>query len=328
MPHSLPQPAVPRAQRKVVVVAYERLRTFEFGITVELFGLRRPEFDFTWYGFEVCAAEQRRMAAAGGIEVVADGGLERLDNAGTVIVPGWRDVREAPPAALCDALARAHADGARMVSLCTGAFVLAAAGILDGRSATTHWLHTAELARRFPKVHVHPNRLYTEDGPVFTSAGSAAAIDLCLHLIRKDFGSDTAFRVSQRLVAPPHRSGGQAQYTPMPEAESDESSLAKVMVWLTQDLRRPVAIGDIAAQAHMSKRTLHRRFTEATGKGPLAWLMDQRLRSARQMLRHTDLSIDDVALACGFVSVETFRQQFKKRVGVSPSSYRETFDAH
>ncbi|WP_207005340.1 transcriptional regulator FtrA [Trinickia mobilis] len=309
----------------VTAVTYEGLCTFEFGIAVEVFGLARPEFDFPWYKFTVCAAERRPIAAVGGIMFSAPHGLEELSVADTIVVPGWRDIFEEPPAELCDALVSAQTRGARLVSICGGAFVLAAAGLLDGKSATTHWRFADELARRYPRISVRADKLYTDDGQILTAAGSAAGIDLCLHLVRKDYGVDVAYIVSQRLIAQPTREGGQSQFIPTPSKSVADPQLTKVMAWLASDLRKRVSISELAARVHLSERTLHRRFVDYTGKSPLEWLTVERLRRARLLLEHSDMSIEEIGCEAGYGNVEAFRRQFKARVGLAPSSYRTAF---
>ena len=207
--------------RLVVALAYDGLCTFEFGIAIEVFGLPRPEMGPDWYRFAVCAVDQGRMRAVGGFQLVADGGLELLEEAGTIIIPGWRSAHGAPvPPALIESLRRAHARGARLMSICSGVFVLAAAGLLSGRRATTHWRYVERLSAAYPDIKVEPDVLYVDEGSVLTSAGSAAGIDLCLHVVRHDFGAEVANRLARRLVVPPHREGGQAQFIerPMPPA--------------------------------------------------------------------------------------------------------------
>src|SRR6516225_601114 len=214
---------------KVVVLAYDRLCTFEFGCAVELFALARPELGVPWYEFAVCTLERGPLRAAGGIEVRVRRPLRLLDSADTIVIPGWRDPAEAPPPALLAMLRRAAARGARLCSICSGVFVLAAAGVLDGCRATTHWRYVAQLAARYPRIRVEPNALYVDEGRVLTSAGSAAGLDMLLHLVRRDHGSAVANRVAQRLVVPPHREGGQAQFVPRPMPHDESGRIAKLM---------------------------------------------------------------------------------------------------
>ncbi|WP_263262310.1 transcriptional regulator FtrA [Pseudomonas sp. RIT-PI-S] len=309
----------------VAIVAYDGLCTFEFGIAVEIFGLARPEFDFPWYRHRIVAADAGPMRAMGGFQIMADAGLEGLAEAGTVVIPGWRDRDLPPPPALLDALRTAYQRGARLVSICSGVFVLAAAGLLDGKRATTHWRYTDELAERFPSIDVDPGVLYVDAGQIITSAGSAAGIDACLHLVARDFGTAVANSVARRLVMAPQRSGGQLQFIPAPVARDSRHDLAQVLDWARQRLHRPLSVAAMAERALMSERTFLRRFTEATGLGPKAWLQQARLALARELLEASALPIDRLAERCGFGSVESFRLAFRKHSGLAPSAYRERF---
>lgn len=309
----------------VAILAYDGLCTFEFGIAVEIFGLARPEFDFPWYKHRIVAVDDGPMRAMGGIQVLADGGMEWLEQARTIIIPGWRDRGAAVPEALISALRQAHARGARLVSICSGVFVLAATGLLDGRGATTHWRYTAELAGRFPQIRVDPDVLYVDSGQVITSAGSAAGIDACLHLVARDFGTQVANSVARRLVTSPQRSGGQAQFIPAPVSRAPRNDLSRVMQWARERLHTPLEVRDLASEAAMSERTFLRRFTEATGRPPKAWLQHERLGRARELLESTEQNTDQIAARCGYRSVESFRVAFRSVVGVPPSVYRERF---
>lgn len=309
----------------VALLAYDGLCTFEFGIAVELFALPRPEFDFAWYQHCVVAVDPGPMHALGGFTVTANADLEALDKARTVIIPGWRNRAERPPQALLDALCRAHARGARLLSICSGAFVLAAAGLLDGQRATTHWRYCEELAARFPAIAVEPAVLYVDDGQVITSAGSAAGIDACLHLIERDFGAQVANTVACRLVMAPLRAGGQAQFIPAPVAQTPRHDLAALLDWARERLHEPLTLRQLADKALMSERTLLRRFNEATGMTPKRWLQHARLAQARALLESSTLNLARVAERCGFASVEHFRVAFRKGVGVAPSVYRDSF---
>jgi len=313
----------------VVVVAYDGLCTFEFGCAVEVFGLPRPEMGPDWYRFAVAAAEPGPLRAAGGITVGVDGGLDLLAEAGTIVVPGWRAADAPVPAALCDALRAAHAAGARVLSLCSGAFVLAAAGLLDGKRATTHWRYFDALAARYPGLTLVPDVLYVDEGSVLTAAGSAAALDLCLHLIRRDWGPRLANHVARRLVVPPHRDGGQTQYVerPVPRERAAGSRLAGLLDRVRAALDQDWPIERLAAEAAVSPRALHRRFQEASGTSPGAWLLAERLARARELLEDAMLPIEDVAAACGFGTAATMRHHFRTTLGVSPAAYRARFRA-
>ncbi len=313
----------------VVAVVYDRLCTFEFGCAVEVFALPRPEMGEGWYRFAVAAAEPGPLRAAGGITVGVDGGLDLLAGAGTVIVPGWRGADAPVPAALCDALHSAHAAGARVLSLCSGAFVLAAAGLLDGKRATTHWRYFDALATSYPGLTLVPDVLYVDEGSVLTAAGSAAGLDLCLHLIRRDWGPRVANQVARRLVVPPHREGGQAQYVErlVPRERAGGSRLAGLLDRVRAALDQDWPVERLAAEAAVSPRALHRRFQEASGTSPGAWLLAERMARARELLEEAALSVDDVAAACGFGTAATMRHHFRTTLGVSPAAYRGRFRA-
>jgi AraC family transcriptional regulator, transcriptional activator FtrA len=306
-------------------MAYDGLCTFEFGIAVEVFGLPRPEFTFPWYQFAVVAAEGRRARAMGGIVIEADAGLELLELATTIIIPGWRDRTEHPPEPLLHAIRQAVERGARCLSICSGVFVLAAAGLLDGKRATTHWRHMPDLKRQYPQINVEEDVLYVDEGNVITSAGSAAGIDACLHLIRRDFGSKIANVVARRLVMPPHRDGGQAQYVAAPVQERPGRSIAASMDWARQRLAEQFDIADLAQVAAMSKRTYLRRFRDAVGMTPKLWLQRERMFRAQELLEATAMPLTDIAERCGYVSLETFRVAFRRALGTSPAAYRLRF---
>ena len=309
----------------VAVLAYDGLCTFEFGIAVEIFGLARPEFTFPWYRFAVVAADSGKLHATGGVTLEAASSLHTLSRARTIVVPGWRNRAEAPPPELVAALRRAHARGARLLSICSGVYVLAATGLLDGRRVTTHWRYAEDLARRYPAVRVDPNVLYVDEGNILTSAGSAAGIDACLHLVARDFGWRVANAVARRLVTTPHRAGGQAQFirTPLPDASG--SAVASVMEWARQNIARPLRIRDLARRAAMSERTFLRRFVDAAGTTPKVWLQHERIARAQDLLESSDRPLDHIAESCGYQSAETFRSVFRARVGISPAAYRRQF---
>lgn len=309
---------------RVVVLAYEGLCTFEFGIVVEMFGLPRPELK-QWYQFSVCGLDKRPVRAIGGITIVPTRGLSELQSADTIIIPGWPKPIAPPPPQLVRALIKAHERGARLVSLCVGSFVLAATGLLNGRRATTHWGFVDAMARAFPLVRIEPDVLYLDEGDILTSAGSAAGIDLCLHIIRKDFGAIVANTVARRAVIPPHREGGQAQYIDKPIGEAAHPWLSKLLHWAHGRLQGPITVAELARAAHTSKRTLSRRFTATTGVSPLQWITGLRLKRAKDLLETTTLSIEEVAQESGFGSAAVLRHHFRMGVKVSPSTYRGRF---
>ncbi|WP_410567984.1 helix-turn-helix domain-containing protein [Amycolatopsis sp. cmx-4-61] len=300
----------------VALAATDGMLSFELTIATEVFG------DDPRYGFAVCGSAPVRV---GRFLLEPDHDLDRLARADTVLVPGWADVDAAPPADLVGAVRAAHARGARVASLCTGAFVLAAAGLLDGLRATTHWAHTDVLAARYPAVTVDPDVLYVDNGQVLTSAGKAAAMDLCLHLVRADHGPAAANAIARRLVVPPHRAGGQAQFVPAPVPSRDDHPLASLLPWITARLDRPLTVADLARRANLSTRQLGRHFRAATGATPLQWLLNQRIRRAQELLEHTDAGIDAVAEAVGMGTATTLRRHFNRTVGVPPDTYRRTF---
>lgn len=309
----------------VAILVYEGLCVFEFGIALEIFGLPRPELDVAWYGHQIVAVDPGPMHALGGFRIAVDAGLDALDTARTIIIPGWRSHHETPPEALLQALRRAHARGARLLSICSGVFALAATGLLDGKAATTHWQFCAELAERFPLITVDPNVLYVDSGQLITSAGSAAGIDACLHLIARDFGTHIANSVARRLVMAPQRTGGQAQFIVAPVSKSPRNELTRILQWLREHLDQPLSVGDMAARVAMSERTFLRRFVETTGLPPKTWLQQERLNRARALLESTDQSMAGIAQACGYRSVESFRAAFRNAIGLPPTAYRERF---
>ncbi|MEM7377564.1 MAG: transcriptional regulator FtrA [Pseudomonadota bacterium] len=309
----------------VCAIAYDGLCTFEFGITVELFALPRPEFE-TWYRFASVKAEPGPVRAAGGITVDATDGLGRLEEASLIVVPGWRGADAPVPQGLQRALRAAHRRGARVASICSGAFVLAAAGLLDGKRATTHWRYTEQLAAQYPDIHVDPDVLFVEDGTVSTSAGSAAGLDLGLHLIRQDFGAQVAASVARRLVLPAQRDGGQRQFVPRPDPKSRVgSNLAALQDRVRASLNEDWPVDRMAAKVATSSRTLARRFHEEVGTTPLNWLKAERVLRAAELLEHTSAPLSDIGDACGFGSAETFRREFRKTMGVPPNRYRSQF---
>ena len=309
----------------VVTLASDRLAMFEFGIAAEFFALARPELDFVPYRFVVAAADPPPLRGLGGIRVDVDGGLELLRGANLIVVPGWRDLDEAPRPEITRALREAVEGGARVASICSGAFLLAHAGLLDGRRATTHWRHTERLARLFPNVRVEPDVLYVDEGNVMTSAGSAAGIDLLLHLVRKDYGPQIANMFARRMVVPPHRDGGQSQFVVQPIAVRTNDRIASVADWMAANLGEAITIETLAGRAAMSGRTVPRRFRAATGTAPIEWLIRLRVRRAQDLLETTGAPIDHVAHQAGFGASETLRHHFRRVVGTTPSAWRSSF---
>jgi transcriptional regulator GlxA family with amidase domain len=298
---------------------------FELAVPCEVFG---PRDDFPvpwWYDVQLCAVQDSPVRTAE--RLLFDGalGLDELIQADTVIVPACADTQDDPPPALLQALRAAADRGARIASICTGAFALAAAGLLDGRPATTHWMHAAELAYRWPAVQVEPNVLYTDGGQILTSAGASAGLDLCLHIVRQDHGSRIANALARRLVIPPHREGGQAQYIEQPLPIDGSPSLGPCLDWAREHLELPLTVEDLAHQALMSPRTFARRFREVTGTTPLQWLCAERVRRAQDLLENTEDTIDRVAVMCGFGSAQRLRTHFTRINHVTPHEFRRTF---
>lgn len=313
------------SNRLVAALVYDQLCSFEFGCTVEVFGLPRPELGERWYEFVTCAAEPGPLRAIGGLRVHAEAGLDVLARAGTIVIPGWKSPDAAPSRELVDALRSAHAAGARLVTICSGVFPLAAAGILTNETVTTHWRYAEKLQAMHPQLRVDANVLYVDAGQILTSAGSAAGLDLCLHLVRRDFGGAVANQVARRLVIAPHRNGGQAQFIDRPILPRADNRLADVIAELAARLHEPLTIATMAQRAAMSPRNFMRRFHEATGKTPLEWLIDARIAHARELLEATELPVDKIAARSGFGTAATLRHHFRRKLALSPAEYRERF---
>ncbi|HDR2706249.1 TPA: transcriptional regulator FtrA [Enterobacter mori] len=311
---------------RVVVLAYDGLCTFEFGVAVEIFGLPRPEMGESWYRFAVAGVDEGELRATGGIRILADGDLSLLERADLILVPGWRGIDAAVPDALCDALRRASARGCQLLSICSGVFVLAATGLLNGRKATTHWRYIEALKTRYPAIDVVEDVLYQDEGDILTSAGSAAGIDLCLHVVRRDYGMEAANRVARRLVIPPHRDGSQTQQLSRPVAQLRESQrLGQLFDFLHQHLALAHTVDSLARRVGMSQRTFLRRFQDATGTTPTRWLLNERLLRVKDYLENSKLSIDSIAEQTGFGQAATLRHHFRQHYALSPARYRKQF---
>lgn len=311
----------------VVAPVYDGLCTFEFAIAAEIFGLPRPEMGPGWYRFASAAIEPGVLRAHGGLRVTSDGGPELLDRADLIVMAGWKGADVPVPEALVQRLRAAWARGARLASICSGAFVLAATGLLDGRRAATHWRYAERLRERHPAIDVDAQVLYVEEGRVLTSAGSAAGIDLMLHLVRSDFGVEAANRVARRLVMPAHRSGGQAQFIERPVPADREHRLAGVLERVRADLAANWTVERMAEAASMSPRTFVRRFAESTALSPGDWLIAERVAEAQRLLEASRLPVEQVAAAAGFGSAQALRHHFQARLGLSPRAYRAAFNA-
>lgn len=314
-----------KPNRQVAVLIYEGVCAFELGIVAEVFGLDRPEMGRDWYRLVSCSEHAGPVLTNSGLRVAAECGLDAFDQAGTIVIPGWRSDGMAPSTYLREALLAAHSRGTRIVTICSGAFLLASIGLLAGRRATTHWLYADRLKAAHPAVEVDANVLYVDHGDVLTSAGSAAGIDLLLHIVRKDFGADAANTVARRMVVAPHRSGGQAQFVDRPVPQHGKDQLAAVLDAVRKDPAARWTVEAMAAAAAMSMRTFMRRCRDATGLSPGVWVTEQRVTAACELLEATDLSIEMVALHAGIGSAANLRISFRSRLGISPSAYRETF---
>ncbi len=304
---------------------------FELAVAVEVFGLDRRELSDPWYRFRVVATgPDRPEVQGGGFALLTRHRLDALADVDTLVVPAWDTTATTEPEVL-DAVRAVHDRGGRVVALCSGAFLLAEAGLLDGRRATTHWMYADALARRFPAVEVDPDVLYVDGGDgVFTSAGTAAGIDLCLHLVRADLGAEVANAVARRMVVPPHRTGGQAQYVAAPVAPARDGGdggdpLPGTLDWALEHLDEPLTVEILARRALQSPRTFARRFRERTGTTPLQWLLRQRILAAQQLLEAGGLPVELVAQRCGFGSAAALRSHFRRHVGTTPLAYRAAF---
>jgi AraC family transcriptional activator FtrA len=306
----------------VAAVAHPGMGAFEFGVCVEVFALRRPELDVAWYDFALCVPDGS-VTGVGGFSLASAHGLEVLERADTVVAIGWSPAQQAAPE-LVAAIRAAHARGSRVMSFCSGVFLLAQTGLLDGRRATTHWMYADELRRRHPAVAVDPAVLYIDEGDVLTSAGTAAAIDLCLHVVRSDHGTEVANAVARRMVVPPHRQGGQAQFVRAPLPRTG-SAVHPLLEWMRAHLDQPMSLELLAARAYMSPRTFSRRFRDATGTSPAKWLLHQRLDLTRELLETSDQTLDRIAATVGFGSAVTLRHHFAAVLGTSPTAYRRAF---
>ncbi|MFC6075339.1 helix-turn-helix domain-containing protein, partial [Microbispora camponoti] len=299
---------------------------FELAVPCEVFGTDRSDLVDPWYELRLCAAEPGPLRTTAGLRVDTPYGLDDLLQADTVVVAAVaRAVQLDPPQDLVEALRIAHGRGKRIMSICSGAYVLAAAGLLNGRRATTHWLNGGDFAHRFPEIDFDPVPLYIDEGDIITSAGTGSVIDACLHLVRQDHGAAIANEVARRMVVPPHREGGQAQYTQVVTAPGRNDSLTPVLDWARDHLGEPLTVPRLAQVAHLSERTFARRFRDTMGISPLQWLLQQRVRLAQELLETTDESVEDIARRSGFGAAATLRYHFGRVTSVSPQTYRHVF---
>ncbi|MBB3640012.1 GlxA family transcriptional regulator [Variovorax atrisoli] len=314
------------AAETVAVVAFDGISPFHLSVPCMVFGEDRTDAGASRFRVQVCASEPGELRTNAGFSLVVPHGLEAIRRARIVVVPSWRDDCSAAPPALIRALQAAHRRGATVMGLCLGAFVLAEAGLLDGRPATTHWKLAPAFAKQYPKVKLQPEVLYVEDGNVLTSAGTAAGIDCCLHLLRVRYGAETANRAARRMVVAPHRQGGQAQYIEQPvPAAAERDRLAPLLEWLGRHLDRPHDLDDLARRALMSRRNFTRRFRESTGTTVGQWMQNQRLALAQRLLETTDHPVERIATGAGFGSAVSLRKHFVSAFKLSPTAYRQQF---
>ncbi|NJP52445.1 helix-turn-helix domain-containing protein [Streptomyces sp. SBST2-5] len=312
--------------RNVAAVLLNGVNPFELGVVCEVFGIDRSDEGLPVYDFAVASAEGPVLRCNSGLTLQVEHGLDRLEEADLVAVPAGSGFESRPfPPELLEALRRAVDRGARVLSVCSGVFVLAAAGLLEGRRCTVHWRHAETLSRQYPHLTVEPDVLYVDEDPVITSAGTAAGIDACLHLVRKEEGPEVANKIARRMVVPPHRDGGQAQYIERPLPQHRGDTVAEVLVWMERNLDQEVTVEQLAARAHMSPRTFARRFQQETGTTPYRWILRQRVLLAQQLLEQTDETVDTIAGRTGFGNAAALRHHFVRAVGTTPQAYRRTF---
>ncbi len=310
----------------IVALVYNGLCTFEFGIASEIFGLFRPEINGGWYKFKSVSLEIGPLLAAGGLEFSASGSLKDFEQADTIIIPGWRGKDEFVPEIICKALKDASRRGTRIVTICSGIYVLAAAGLLTGRKITTHWRFIHDFKKKYPDVSIEPNSLYIDDDNIMTSAGSSAGIDLCLYMVRKDYGVKIANSVARRLVMHAHRQGGQAQFIEQPVPKENEAHrLSVILDYVRSNLNQSHSVSSLASLSGMSSRSFQRKFVALTGLPVGQWVTHERLASACSLLEISKIPMDDIAKAVGISNVENLRYHFRKYFGISPGDYRKRF---
>ncbi|OIK27734.1 GlxA family transcriptional regulator [Streptomyces malaysiense] len=312
--------------KNVAAVLLNGVHPFELGVVCEVFGIDRSDEGLPVYDFAVVSAEGPELGTHCGFTLSTPHGLERLEEADLIAVPAGESYvdRDYPPELLA-ALRRAVERGSRVLSVCSGVFVLAAAGLLDGRRCAVHWHHAGQLARRYPRLAVEQDVLYVDEDPVITSAGTAAGIDACLHLVRKEQGPEVANKIARRMVVPPHRDGGQAQFIERPLPKTPCDTVGEVLVWMEEHLDLEVTVEQLAARAHMAPRTFARRFQQETGTTPYRWILRQRVLRAQELLEGTDETVDTIAARTGFGTAAALRHQFVRALGTTPNAYRRAF---
>ncbi len=309
----------------VVALIYDRLCIFEYAIAYEVFGLERPEMGENWYRFESVAIDTGTLRSQSGFDIHSHANRSLIDEADIIIIPGWKGAEETVPEELCERLRAAYLRGATLASICSGAFVLAATGLLDGATITTHWRYADALRARHPAICVDETSLFRQNGNIYTSAGSAAGIDLMIEIVRRDFGPEAANSVARRLIMPAHRTGGQAQFLERPVPARSENSVAPTIDHVRANLGQAWSIARMAQLAGMSRRTFERRFAEATGLGPGEWLIAERVEAAKDILTQSPRPIEEVAEAIGFGSAHVLRKHFKNKVRLTPTQFRQEF---
>jgi len=309
----------------VCVLAYNGMHLFEMGIASEIFGLPRPEFN-AWYDFKIVSSEPKSLNVLGGITIQASYDLTLLEKASLIIIPGWKAEGMPIPTPVKDALCKGFRNGARLASICSGVFLLAQCGFLTGKKATTHWKHSQKLSNLYPDVNVDEDVLYIDEGQILTSAGSAAGVDLCLHIVRQDFGSDIANQVARRLILPAYREGGQAQYISRPMPKERGGKIAPLLDKIRSNLNIEWTNEKMAQIAGLTPRTLLRRFKDTIGESPQNWLIGERIERTKELLETTSLSISELAETTGFVTPETLRHHFRRKVGTNPTQYKNGFN--
>lgn len=320
---------MPNQQRHIAVLIYDQLCMFEFACVAEVFGLPRPEVGDNWYRFDTFSIDDQPVSCQYHGQMQPSANIDDLFKTGnypdTIIIPGWTGTDIAPPPALIERLIAAHTNGSRLLSVCSGVFVLAATGLLDGKQATTHWRYLSLLQAQYPHIAITNDVLFVDNQTLLTSAGSAAGLDLCLHLVRTDFGSKIANTVARRLVLSPLREGSQAQFVEAPVPTHTRSSISAILEQMQQNLQDDQPVAKLAKSANMSERTFLRRFKASTGTTPNQWLTEARLQYAKSLLETTTMPIETLAEQAGFGTATTLRLQFRKRLKVSPMAYRKMF---
>lgn len=314
-----------KKQKHVAVLIYDGLCMFEFACVAEIFGLPRPELGNNWYQFSTASVDGKDVSCQYQGKITPTSSLEHLPDIDTLIIPGWSNTNDSVPKKLINKLNELHKNGCRLLSICSGVFVLAETGLLNGKSATTHWRYVEKLAQRFPEINVQVDVLFVNNGSIMTSAGSAAGIDLCLHLVREDYGAETVNSVARRLVVPPLREGNQAQFIEQPVPNNSRHSIAPVLEKITKNIAAPHTVKSLANSMNMSERTLLRRFKASTGTSPGEWIIEARIQFAKELLERTELSIDLVAEQSGLGTAMTLRHHFRTRLNIAPAAYRKRF---